>query len=197
MFSKTWPDGLEIREITAEVQAQIVMPAHARIFEHERPRFSLDSIYNDDQKQKLKVLQTDLNKGTYILRLGAFWNGTFAGWHFGRQSGIDQFYMTNSAVLPEFRRRKIYERILESTVQCVVAKGFQCITSQHHPTNNAVIIPKLKIGFCVAGVELTDGFGLTVMLKWYPHELQRDVFEFRSGYSLPSPFVKEHLLKLR
>ena len=191
-FSKTWDDGLVIRELTLDEHKQYIQPNHKIIFADSGGRYRMEDCYTSTELEKAQSLEKEFSQ--YRLRLGAFYRDQFAGWHFGRQESFDTFYMTNSAVLPEFRRRKIYQRLLEATMQAVVEKGFQCVTSQHHPTNNDVIIPKLRYGFHICGLQITDMFGMTVKLQWLANESRRDVFEFRTGRVAPSIFVRNSLL---
>ena len=193
MFERSWDDGLVIRSLTTDEYDQYISQEHHRIFAVESPRFDADSFYTDETKDKLKVLRDGFK--VYRLILGAFLNGTFVGWHFGRQDTPDAYYMTNSAVLPEYRRQKIYQRLLEATLEAIVEAGFQCVTSNHHPSNNAVIIPKLKLGFWISGMRITDAFGTIVSLTWFPHQVRRDAFEYRTGYTYPTKNLA-HLAKI-
>ena len=184
-YERSWPDGLVIRELVGEEYAKLVMPHHGSIFTADSPRFLYDDYCSDEEKEKLKALRSTFQG--FRLTIGAFFNGKFAGWHFGRQDSPDTYYMTNSAVLPEFRRQKIYQRLLESTIELVTSIGFQCIKSSHHPSNNSVIIPKLKIGFWICGTQTSDTFGTLVNLVWYPKQTRKDAFEFRIGYKFATP----------
>lgn len=192
-FKKNWDDGLEIRTLNSEESKKYIEPVHAKIFTKDQPRLVLDAFYSEHEKSKLTLLRSEFK--IFSLHLGAFKNGVFAGWHFGRQEAFDTYYMTNSAVIPEFRRQKIYERLLESTVEAVSQLGFQKITSNHHPSNNSVIIPKLKIGFCVSGFTVTDVFGTLVQLSWYAHHVRKEAFEYRVGHTFPTINLKSLIEK--
>ena len=190
-YQRKWNDGLEVRELTAEESDLLIKPHHSRIFNNGQPRIMPHAFYSDAEQIKLKDLDQRLTG--YSLRLGAFVNGEFAGWHFGLQTGPDTYFMRNSAVLSEFRRRRIYERLLQATLEVVTKFGFQKITSDHHPSNTAVLIAKLKAGFWISGVHVDDRFGTLVDLVWYPHQVRRESFECRVGHAFPSESVKKLL----
>lgn len=183
MYERKWPDGLVIRELTQEEYDQWVEPSQKIVF--QSMTFSHRDYLEGEDKGRAVALQAELLPTMKWLRLGAFYDGQFAGWHFGRAGSASTYRMSNSGVLPEFRRKKIYERLLEATIEYTKDLGYLEITSGHHPTNNAVIIPKLKKGFFVSGTELNNQVGLVVRLIYFHSPLARKVYEFRSGYTFP------------
>lgn len=193
MFLREWPDGLVIREITEDEYQSLVKCNQPKIF--AQPRFMQTSTLTGDALDKATKLRESYLKNCKQVQLGAFLNGQFAGWHYGLQDGPTSYYMMNSAVLPEYRRRKIYERILEATLDITREYGFLTLTSRHHPTNNAVIIPKLKRGFSISGSELTDAFGLVIKLSYFHQALAQKVFSYRSGYTRPDDEIKKILVQ--
>lgn len=191
---QTWDDGLLIRELTADERQQLIEPHHKVLFSGQSPRFDPESIYTNDEREKVDVAARRLNLGAQRILIGAFYKSEFAGWHFGRQVAGDTYQMTNSAVLPQFRRKKIYERLLVTTMQAASSEGYQVVTSRHHPTNVAVIIPKLKAGFVISGMEVTDTFGTLITLSWFPNGKRQAVFAFRTGYTYPSVNIDQNVL---
>ncbi len=192
-FMRRYDDGLEIRQLSAEDFETFIRPNHSQIFNSNQPRLMPHSFYSDSEKDKLKDLSQRLDG--YRLDLGAFVDGEFAGWHFGLQTSEDTYFMRNSAVLTHFRRRRIYERLLHSTLEVVTEAGFQRVTSDHHPSNTAVLIAKLKAGFWISGVHVDDRFGTLVDLVWYPHQVRREAFEYRVGHLFPSESVTRMLAR--
>lgn len=55
--------------------------------------------------------------------------------------------------------------------------GFQVIYSRHVTTNSAIIIPKLKAGFVISAMELSDKFGVSVPFFGYPTQLNKTPVE--------------------
>lgn len=115
------------------------------------------------------------------LRWVAKYNDEIIGWSFGIQKSEEDFYMINSAVLPEYRNNGIYTKLLALTVEKCKEMGFQRIYSRHHMSNNAIIIPKLKYGFTITGFEIDDRFGTMAILSYYTNELRREMMSVRDG----------------
>jgi hypothetical protein len=70
-------------------------------------------------------------------------------------------------------------------------QGFQIVTSKHVATNNAVIIAKLKLGFKISGIDLSDEYGTLVKLTYYLNETRQSVAEFRAGQIKPTRKLKK------
>lgn len=98
--------------------------------------------------------------------------------------------MRNSAILPEHRRKGLYSALLNETLLRVQENGFQRIYSRHIATNNSVIMPKLKHGFTITALEVTDLFGVLVHLTYLPKELRRKVMVYRVGDAKPDDELK-------
>jgi ribosomal protein S18 acetylase RimI-like enzyme len=98
------------------------------------------------------------------IRVGAFSGEHLVGWTHGWFEPGRQFYVANSAVLPEFRRRGVYTRLMSALEERLRAEGCVRICSQHQADNSAVLIAKLKSGFVVTGMEFSAEMGLLVKL---------------------------------
>jgi GNAT superfamily N-acetyltransferase len=133
----------------------------------------------------------------FLLRLGLFWNDEFVGWHFGDQLSATEFYMRNSAVLPEHRGKGLYSAMLRCVVELLVEMGFQEISSRHNTTNNAVIVPKLKQGFVITSLEVSDAFGVLVVLKYFANARRRTMMDVRSGMRFPEGEILEAMQRGR
>lgn len=57
------------------------------------------------------------------------------------------------------------------------------VESRHHPTNNAILIAKLKLGFHVAGLELSVDWGTLVQLERPLTDAYRELLAYRCGAS--------------
>ena len=73
--------------------------------------------------------------------------------------------------------------------------GFQKIYGTHCATNNAVLIPKLKLGFIFSKVELSDMFGTIIHLQYFTNPLRRKLMDYRSGLSIPDLEIQSVLKK--
>jgi L-amino acid N-acyltransferase YncA len=96
------------------------------------------------------------------------------------------YYMSNSAILPEYRRKGYYSLLARGIVEEVTRRGYHKIKSRHYPTNNAVIIAKLKLGFVITGFQLSANFGTLVELEWNAKKEIQELMHFRCGAQLPS-----------
>jgi ribosomal protein S18 acetylase RimI-like enzyme len=188
------PPGYEIREMTKEEFQPLWQKHSAPIFHEDGQIFSLWDALSDEEKAKGKQLGENMGK-PWQLRLGLFHRDEFVGWACGDQKNFEEYYMRNSAVLPEHRRKGLYQALLQKTVDIVVEKGFQRIYSRHNATNNAVIIPKLKFGFVISSLEVSDIFGVLVHLAYYPKEIRRKMMDYRVGDCKPDAEIRR-LLKL-
>lgn len=121
----------------------------------------------------------------YTLNLGIYHQGEFVGWSFGRQDGVDRYHMINTGLFVPHRGKGVYTHLLPYILETVRREGFQLVYSRHVATNNPVIIPKLKAGFVITGLELNDMFGLLVRLSYYFNPLRRKSVGFRAGQLRP------------
>lgn len=148
--------------------------------------------YSDAEVTALDALRSNV-AGAYRLHVGIFYRDQFVGWHFGQQLELDRFYMTNTGLLEEHRRRGLYTALLPVVLDQLRQKGFQIVFSRHNLTNNAVIIPKLKAGFVISGFEVDDRFGTLVQLSYYFNPLRRKVLDVRVGQSRPDDETRDLL----
>jgi ribosomal protein S18 acetylase RimI-like enzyme len=187
--------SVDIRPLAAEESRDVKERLAPPLFEDTHNFRFRDALAPEElaRYRELSARMGDL----YRLELGAFVDGELAGWSFGEQESGETYYMINSAVLPAFRRRGLYRALVEATVREVAAQGFQRIYSRHVATNNAVIIPKLQVGFVITALELSDRFGTLVHLTYFPHPLRRKVTDYRAGQLRPDAELRAHLPGLR
>lgn len=161
-------------------------------FDKETQVFRLREALSDEDRERLKNLSSNMGK-PFELRLGVFQGDKFIGWHYGRQDSYVQFYMQNSGILPEYRRQGLYAELVKRVLEVTAEMGFQSIWSRHNATNNAVIIPKLKQGFVITAMEVTDLFGTLIHLYYFPRKIRRKVMDYRVGQIKPDAEIKTHL----
>lgn len=141
----------------------------------------LEKFYTEEAMYKRKALGEMVKLG-YRLYLLAYVDGKLAGWSWGYQKSSTEFYMCNSAVLPEFRRKGIYKHMLETVLEKASQDGFQEITSKHHACNNEVLLPKMRKGFMISGFEINPRFGTLVTLVYFPNKQVEHVYQQRIGF---------------
>src|SRR5258708_38130934 len=133
-------------------------------------------------------------KNPQQLRIGAFIDDRLVAWSYSRGED-NQLHMINSGVLPELRRRGIYSRLVEATIGYAASHGFSKIISRHVPSNNAVIIPKLRLGFMVSGFEYSEVYGPLVRLTYLVGDKRRELYRARSMPIVSSGGVRNGRLR--
>ncbi len=167
-------------DIEIHVVEKFPEPQYSQLVEQtffaNRPAFRIE-------ESRLVGISSCRGKG-YELRVGAYDREQLVGWSFGQQDGFDNFYMQSSGVLPAYRRRGIYTRLLSKVLAEAETYGFSRICSLHVCTNNAVLIPKLKAGFIVTGLRLHAQFGVMAELSYCFDEKLEAGYRFRSGEAI-------------
>jgi GNAT superfamily N-acetyltransferase len=160
------------------------------IFESDHS-YVLWDLLGEDELSQIKKLNRNL--GDYFtLYLAAYdEQDNFAGWSWGFQDHNSDFYMCNSAVLPNYRRQSVYTKLLDECLNRLRKEGFQMVYSRHCATNNSVIIPKLKAGFVISKMEMDDKFGVLVHLHYYFNEMRRKIMDYRSGLLRPDEDLRK------
>lgn len=188
----TFPAGYSIREMTKEEFGPLWQTHSKTIFGENHIQFPAYQRVSEAERAAWDGLIEKMGPVNY-LRLGVFHGTDFVGWHIGLQESGEKFYMQNSAILPEHRKKGLYSALLAEVISRVQAMGFQIIYSRHNATNNAVIIPKLKAGFIINSMELSDRFGTLVHLSYFTNPLRRQIMEFRSGERRPDEEMRKAL----
>jgi hypothetical protein len=188
------PDGCEIRSMSGEDFAPLYEVHHESVFDESQLIFRALDAFSDVEKEKISVLRTSI-KDAIRIRLGLYHKNEFIGWSWGFQETAETFYMCNSAVLEPHRRKGLYTQLAKRMVLLAEERGFQKIYSRHTATNNSVIIAKLKLGFHITSLEMSDTFGVLVHLSYLPNCKRRKVLNFRAGQARPDEEVRR-LLKL-
>ena len=115
-----------------------------------------------------------------MVRIGAFEGDSLIGWNVGWFEREGAFYMANSAVLPEHRRKGLYSTLVRGALEEAAAGGAITVRSRHVAANNPVLIAKLKLGFVITGAEFTEEYGFLVRMTYFLREERRQLFLARS-----------------
>jgi len=118
--------------------------------------------------------------------------GEVAGWQISRQRDARTAYMVNTALLPQHRGKGVYTRLLPVVLDVLKAEGYTLVRSHHHATNNAVLIPKLRAGFCFQGMEMNH-HGMMAVLVYSFDPVYREYMDVRSGLKRPEGEVARRL----
>ncbi|MEO1451266.1 MAG: GNAT family N-acetyltransferase [Bacteroidota bacterium] len=103
------------------------------------------------------------------------------GFSYGVQNAEDTFHMASTGLLPEFRGKGLYSAFLKALVEYLGREGFQKVQSYHHPSNVGVLIPKLKNGFVITGMELNEVYGSLLKLTCFTNPARKEAWEVRIG----------------
>lgn len=161
-----------------------------KIFDDESTILDTRKILSDEEKSHLKNLSGNTSQ-LIRLNLGIFRDDDFCGWFTGGQQDYETFYMRNSAVLPEFRGKGLYTALMYEVLERVQKMGFQIVLSRHTTTNNSIIVPKLKAGFVISAIEVSERFGTLVHLSYYFNPTRKRVMVYRSGDLKPDRQIRE------
>ena len=99
----------------------------------------------------------------------------------GEQRTGSMYRMWHTNIDPEHRRKGVYTAILKANIAYTAALGFDTITSEHAPGNNAVLIAKLKAGFRIVGMDVDPLFGVSVVLKYFHNADHLATYQHRCG----------------
>ena len=99
------------------------------------------------------------------------------GWFYGYMEDEETFFIDTIGLVPEVRTKGIYQAFLKQLIQYLKAAGYERLTSSHHPNNRAVLIPELKVGFNIVGLEINESAGPILRVAHPLHEDRRLGFE--------------------
>lgn len=149
-----------------------VFATHHRIF--------ISDMLSEDEKAAVQHLRTQFGKPGELLAY--VMHGTeIIGWLLGGQADQETFYMMNTGILPAHQGKGIYTALLPKFLAYLQSLGYQKVSSRHIATHNAVIVPKLKAGFLITGMELNEQYGWLVHLTYYFNEARRAALMQRAG----------------
>ena len=129
----------------------------------------------------------------FQLNIGLYHHQGFIGWSFGWQESAEKYYMVNTGILPPHQGKGLYSALLPRILGALRHEGFQIVYSRHVATNNQVLVPKLKAGFVITSIEVSDVFGVLVHLSYFFNPLRRKVLDVRVGQARPDAEVKRYM----
>lgn len=185
-------DNYHIREIADEEFGTLWLGPSKKFFEDESQVFRLRMALSEEELATWETLRAKLGNPIRI-NLGMYNGDEFIGWCWGYQESAMKFYMCNSAIFPEHRRKGLYTRLLNEMISRTKALGFQEVFSRHAATNNSIIIPKLKAGFKITTLEVSDLFGVCVHLNYYLNPLRTKILDYRVGQIKPDDEIRKNL----
>lgn len=157
-----------------------IFDAHQPILFANTNTIDVNDCYSQQERDAATALRERQAK-PFGLCVLAYDGDKMIGWSVGDQENAETFYMRNSAVYPEYRRQGVYDTLMRMIVDRAVKEGFQRICSRHLATNNGIIIPKLKFGFLISGIEISDKHGTMVRLTYYANKKREHILRYRTG----------------
>lgn len=152
--------------------------------------FDVNGVLAKDELESTARLRERLGD-RFRLHLGIFRGDEFVGWSYGRQESDEKFYMVNTGILPAHQGKGIYKALLPHVLELIAAEGFQLAYSRHSATNNRVIVPKLRAGFIITSLEISDMFGVLVHLSYFFNSVRRRAMDVRAGEALPDATLRK------
>ena len=144
----------EVREFMNENYAKVFSPEQNT----QRPTLA------PDRKAKLEGMSDLYDDVHHEYLLIHAPDGAIAGWHMGEMEDWLTFYMRNTGILPVYQGRGVYKQLLAKFEAFLEEIGYEKVSSQHQATNRSILIAKLKVGYVIAGFELTEIWGPLVKL---------------------------------
>ena len=188
----TLPDGYKFVELPDEDFQKLWSEWGDKIFRSHDTMMDVRKVLSEEELVRTRSLYKNLDAMIHF-NLCIFKGEEFCGWFTGNQQNAETFYMRNSAVLPRHRRKGLYTALMHEVLNRVEKMGFQIVLSRHCATNNSIIIPKLKAGFVITALELSDRFGTLVHLSYFFNKDRKRIMEFRSGDLKPDQKIREAL----
>ncbi len=193
MTEKTTPlfDSYHFREATPQEFGIFFAENRSKVFT-DSIDIPIEEMMSEDEKVKLKSLNESM-KGRYTYRIFILKDQEIIGWHFGWQVDSEKFYMCNTGIFNEYQGKGIYTALLPRLLEIYRDTGFQKVTSRHNAANNAVLVPKLKAGFIITGMEIDERFGTLLNLAYIYNEQRLKAHKYRTGELRPDEDLKKYL----
>lgn len=186
------PEGYRFVELPHKEFQDLWSQWGPKIFSENDTSMDTRKVLSEQELANFRELHKNLSQ-MIRFNICIFKGDEFCGWFNGDQYNAETFYMRNSAILPNHRKKGLYTALLHAVLAKVKAMGFQIVLSRHTTVNNAIIIPKLKAGFVITALEVSDRFGTLVHLSYFFNETRKQIIEFRAGDRKPDAKMKDIL----
>jgi RimJ/RimL family protein N-acetyltransferase len=153
--------------------------------------FDFDQLCDEDERaQRERVVASEGGSRlteNWVVRQGDEPVALFSG----RQQSGAAYLMTHAQVHPDHQGHGLYTEIVRRVIAYTGELGFERILSEHGVGNNAVLVPKLKLGFRIVAFEIEPAFGLTLRLAYFHDPQQLAAYAFRYGdATLTTPLIE-------
>lgn len=156
--------ALTLRHVDADTWHATIEPLWQSALDG-RAGVDVRQLLDDDQRARLADLESTLARLQHYVLFER--DGEFVGGYWGAQDTEGRYAMVVSVFAKALHGRGLYSAWLPRVVAAAQASGFREMYSRHRVDNNAILVPKLKAGFFIAGFEIAPRWGLTVLLRKY------------------------------
>lgn len=140
--------------------------------------------------------QTTFNRNSNIvIHLGLFRDESLVAWGTGYNIGFNVFYLDDSVSLVENDGGDSYSRLTQAMIDAANDEGFHSLKCHHSCCASEVIALRLKMGFAITGLEITESRGPAIVMEYYINKKRYEILRFRNGESRPNAWVRK-ILKL-
>lgn len=190
-FSETFQPlvdaGFQLERLdTSEAYWQLHKAELGRYFEPE-VFFDLPALRSEREREaqgRLRATRDDKPLRDFTLvRKG----GAVAAMFSGEQKTESMYRMWHTNIHPDFRRQGLYRMIVQGTIRYTAALGFDTISSEHAPCNNAILIAKLSAGFRVYALDMDPMAGPSLTLRYFHNPEHLGAYQLRCGHAALSP----------
>lgn len=157
--------GYSLRELTLEEFYALYNERESRYFTSST-REDIDAGVTEEERARISSRRSAFPTAERF-QWGICFGEEVVGWTFAQQSDHDTLLMRNTAIDPAHRGKGLYTALLPIVIEHARSEGYQRIQSTHLAANNAVIVPKLKAGFIITGLNVNEKFGLLVTLTYF------------------------------
>lgn len=104
----------------------------------------------------------------------------------GHQIDGRVYRMWHTNVHPDHRGKGLYREYMARLLAYTKEAGFRAVKSEHAPSNNAVIVAKLRAGFRIYSLEMDPAAGPSLCLRYFHDPLELAAYEYRCGMATMS-----------
>lgn len=145
----------------------------------DRHRVDVRGAYARDELARMRGFDAALSRTPLEHRV-LLWRGKeVVGAYWGQQDPMGAYYMVFSVLRGDMHGQGLYSALLDKVLATTRAAGFLSVWSRHHADNNAILVPKLKRGFVITGLEIAPRYGVMVSLRYFMNETIREIHRYR------------------
>lgn len=167
--------SLTLRHVDAKTWHDVIEPLWQESL--DRPGLDVRTLLSDEQRVRLADLDAVMERLEHRILFES--EGALVGGYWGSQDSEGRYAMVVSVFAAAHRGRGLYTALLPRVVDAARASGFREMYSRHRADNNAILVPKLKAGFVIAGFEVAPRWGLCIWLRKYLVDSFEHVHEYR------------------